>query len=116
VAKKHTMTAESLELVAGRFKVLAEPARLRLLQSLSAGEASVGMLAKALVTTQPNVSKHLRILQDAGLVARRQDGNTVFYSIADPTVFDLCDVVCGSIHDRLASQARLFESGGMRKK
>jgi ArsR family transcriptional regulator len=102
------MTGESLGLVAGRFKVLSEPIRLRLLQSLERGEASVGALAERLGTTQPNVSKHLKILQDAGLVSRRQEGNTAWYSIADPSVFALCDLVCGSLRERLESQAEMF--------
>lgn len=102
------MTGESLGLVAGRFKVLSEPIRLRLLQTLERGEVSVGALAEKLGTTQPNVSKHLKILQEAGLVARRQEGNTAWYAIADPSVFALCDLVCGSLRDRLEAQAGMF--------
>lgn len=103
------MTAESLGLVAGRFKVLAEPLRLRLLQAIERGEMSVGKLAEKLGTTQPNVSKHLKVLQDAGLVARRQEGNTAWYSIADPSVYELCDLVCNSLRDRLEAQAGMFK-------
>ncbi len=110
------MTANSIELVAGRFKVLAEPIRLRMLQALEAGETSVGALAEKMATTQPNVSKHLRILQDAGLVSRRQDGNTAYFSIADPSVFDLCDLVCGSLRERLEAQAEMFRPAGGKKK
>ncbi|MGK2858970.1 MAG: ArsR/SmtB family transcription factor [Thermoanaerobaculia bacterium] len=109
MADHFQMTTESLGLVAGRFKVLAEPLRLRLLQSLERGELSVGKLAESLGTTQPNVSKHLRILQDAGLVARRQEGNTVWYSISDPSVYQLCDLVCNSLRDRLEAQAGMFK-------
>jgi ArsR family transcriptional regulator len=103
------MTTESLGLVAGRFKVLSEPLRLRLLQTMERGELSVGKLAEKLGTTQPNVSKHLKVLQDAGLVARRQEGNTAWYSIADPTVYQLCDLVCSSLRDRLEAQAEMFK-------
>lgn len=108
------MTGESIDLVAGRFKVLAEPVRLRILQSLEPGEKSVGALAEEIETTQPNVSKHLRILQEAGFVARRQEGNTVFYSIADPCVYELCDLVCRSLRDRFAAQAGLFKGNSRR--
>ncbi|MFA6955619.1 MAG: metalloregulator ArsR/SmtB family transcription factor [Thermoanaerobaculia bacterium] len=108
MANHFQMTSASLGLVAGRFKVLSEPIRLRLLQSLERGEASVGALAERLGTTQPNVSKHLKILQEAGLVARRQEGNTAWYAIADPSVFELCDLVCGSLRDRLSAQAEMF--------
>jgi DNA-binding transcriptional ArsR family regulator len=103
------LSPEALELVAARFRVLAEPVRLRLLQRLEQGECSVTELAELLETTQPNVSKHLKLLQAAGFVARRQEKNTAFYSIADPTVFELCDLVCARLHDRLAAQAEAFE-------
>lgn len=99
--KRQPMSPEALALVAARFKVLAEPLRLRILQLLEGGEMSVTAITEATQTTQPNVSKHLKMLQDAGFVARRQEGNTVYYSIADDSVFALCDLVCGSIRDRL---------------
>ena len=110
MAKHFQMTMESLGLVAGRFKVLSEPIRLRLLQALEQGEMSVGALAERLSTTQPNVSKHLKMLQEAGFVARRQDGNTVWYAISDPSVFELCDLVCGSLRERLEAQAGFFRA------
>ena len=111
------LSPEALEMVAARFKVLAEPLRLRILQELEArGEMSVSELTEAVGATQPNVSKHLRILQDQGLVGRRQAGNTVFCFIADPSVLALCDAVCGSLRDRLASQAKVFEAPARKRK
>ena len=95
-AKKKAMTPEALELVAARFKVMAEPLRLRILQELEGGEMSVGDITEAVESTQPNVSKHLKMLQEAGLLGHRQEGNTVYYSIADASVFEICDVVPGS--------------------
>ncbi|MBI1765330.1 MAG: ArsR family transcriptional regulator [Acidobacteria bacterium] len=68
----------------------------------------VSALTEAVESTQPNVSKHLKLMQDAGLLARRQEGNTVYYSIADPTVFDLCEVVCSSLQERFAAHASAF--------
>lgn len=106
--QRRVMSPEALQLVAGRFKVLSDPMRLRLLQYLEAGEASVSVLTEAIESTQPNVSKHLKIMQEAGLVTRRQEGNTVYYSIADPTVFQLCEVVCSSLQDRFAAHANAF--------
>jgi ArsR family transcriptional regulator len=103
--QRQIMSLEALQLVAARFKVLSDPMRLRILQFLEGGETSVSALAEAVESTQPNVSKHLKIMQDAGLLARRQDGNTVYYSIEDPTVFDLCDVVCSSLWERFAAHA-----------
>lgn len=99
---------EALNLVAERFKILSEPLRLRILQALEAGERSVTEITGAVESTQPNVSKHLKTLQDAGLVARRQEGNTVFYAIADESVFALCDVVCTSLKARLTKQSAIF--------
>lgn len=107
-SKRQTMSLEALQLVAARFKVLSDPMRLRILQLLEDGETSVTALAEAVESTQPNVSKHLKILQDAGLLARRQEGNTVYYSISDPTVFELCDVVCSSLQERFTAHASVF--------
>lgn len=102
------MTPEALALVAARFKVLAEPLRLRIIHELQGGEMSVSEITEAIESTQPNVSKHLKMLQDAGLIARRQEGNTVYCSIADKTVFELCDVVCSSLRQRLEAHAGAF--------
>jgi len=109
---RQTMSMEALQLVAARFKVLSDPMRLRILQVLEGGETSVSALTEAVESTQPNVSKHLKTMQDAGLLARRQEGNTVFYSIADPTVFDLCEVVCSSLAERFAAHASAFSGSG----
>jgi len=106
--KKRRMTEEGLAMVAGRFKVLSDPMRLRILQVLEEGERSVSVLAEEVESTQPNVSKHLRILQEAGMLTRRQVGNTVYYAIGDAQVFALCDLVCSSLAERLAAQAKAF--------
>ncbi|MDX2031019.1 MAG: metalloregulator ArsR/SmtB family transcription factor [Blastocatellia bacterium] len=108
---RREMPVEALRLVAARFKVLSDPMRLRMLQELEQGERSVTALTEAVESTQPNVSKHLKMLQEAGLVARRQEGNTVYYSIADATVFELCDVVCGSLQERFEAHASVFAGG-----
>lgn len=94
-----------MPLVAARFKVLSEPLRLSILQALEDGEMSVSEITEAVESSQPNVSKHLKILQDAGLIVRRQEGNTVYYSIDDETVFELCYAVCSSLRERLAAQS-----------
>lgn len=108
--KKHIdMTPEALDLVASRFRVMAEPVRLRILQALEKnGEMSIGKLTEALDLSQPNVSKHVKILIDAGLVSRRQEGNTVFCTICDDSVFELCDVVCSSLRQRLGAQSAVL--------
>lgn len=109
MADHKTMSSEAVSLIAARFKVLSEPLRLQILQYLQNGEASVSGVTRAVNSTQPNISKHLKILQDEGLVVKRQDGNTVYYRIADESVFELCDVVCGSLRDRYSERIAIFD-------
>src|SRR5665213_1852490 len=91
-----TLSGRTLELVARRFRYLGEPFRLRILQSLSRSEKTVTELVEDLDANQPNVSKHLNLLLEGGLVARRKLGTSSIYSIADPLIFTLCDLVCKS--------------------
>ncbi len=102
------MSPEAIGLVAARFKILAEPLRLLILQTLEEGEASVTNITLSVGSTQPNVSKHLKMLQDAGLVSKRQEGNTVYYKIADESVFELCEVVCGSLKEKFSERSAMF--------
>lgn len=102
------LTPEGLNLVAGRFRLLSEPLRLQILNRLQQGETSVSQLAADIGTSQPNVSKHLRLLVEGGLVSRRQDKTSVMVRIADPSVFELCHLVCGSVESRLHAQAKSF--------
>jgi DNA-binding transcriptional ArsR family regulator len=103
------LAPEALQLVAERFRVLAEPQRLRILQILRNGEQNVTELTTNLATTQPNASKHLRLLQEAGFIGRRQAGTSVYYFVTDPSVFELCDVVCTSLYERMAAHARVLQ-------
>jgi len=102
--KKLELSPEAVALVAARFKVMGEPFRLRLILALDRGEKSIGKLAEELGASQPNVSRHIKILHDAGLLSRRQEGSTVLSSVADANVFDLCEVVCSSLRERIAQQ------------
>lgn len=95
------LTPQMIELVAERFRALAEPARLRIMQSLRSGEQTVGELVEATGLGTANVSKHLQILHAAGFVTRRKEGLYVYYGLAGPDVFRLCDIMCG----RLAAEA-----------
>lgn len=90
-----------VELIAHRFRVLSEPARIKLLDALRSGPATVGELADRLGLSQQNTSKHLGVLAAAGVVERTRAGNSVVYAIGDPTVFALCDLVCGALRDRI---------------
>jgi len=101
------LSPEAVEAIAERFRILGEPIRIRILQALEGGEMNVTELVEAVGSSQPNVSKHLRILQESGLVGRRQEGNSVYYAIADRSVIDLCDAVCSSVGETLAARAKL---------
>jgi len=98
----------ALELIAARFRMLAEPMRLRLLNELRDGEKTVSTLVEATGAGQANISKHLSLLADAGMVGRRKEGLNVYYFIADESLFELCDLVCGRLQNELAEKARHF--------
>lgn len=102
--KKKVLTQEAFEMIAARFRVLAEPMRLRILHTLGKSEMSVTELVESTGAGQANISKHLGLLLDAGLVARRKEGLNVFYSVADASIFELCQTVCDSLGERLAAQ------------
>lgn len=106
--KPRPLSDDAIVLIARRFAVLAEPMRLRLIHALFAGEKNVTALVEITGGTQANVSRHLQMLTHAHLVARRKEGMQVFYSIADPTLYKLCDLVCGSLEKTLTKQADAF--------
>lgn len=108
------MSDKMIELIARRFRTLGEPYRLRMLQLLEGSEMSVGDLVAALDGNQPNVSKHLQILYDAGLVSRRREGNRILYSISDPMIFRLCELVCRSETDKSKREFRALNTGAPR--
>lgn len=100
---RFALTPEVLELVANRFKALAEPARLRILNALRDGERTVSELMEETGLGQANASKHLQLLHTLGFVDRRKEGLYVYYSLANEEVFHLCDIMCG----RLAAEAEI---------
>jgi DNA-binding transcriptional ArsR family regulator len=91
-------------------RVIGEPTRIRLLERLREGEATVQELVGSARTGQQNVSKHLGVLLQAGIVGRRKDGVFVSYRIVDETVFDLCEHVCGTIERQLAELGQMFQA------
>ena len=106
----HPLPEELADLIARRFRVIGEPLRVRLLDRLRDDELSVNELAEQLGAGQQNVSKHLAVLADAGVLARRKEGNRVYYRIADESVFALCDQVCGSLDAQLSALIELVGS------
>ena len=101
------MTPGLLALVAERFKALGEPARLAILSRLREGEATVGELIDSTGMGQANVSKHLQLLHALRFVARRKEGLFVYYSLADESVFALCDLMCGRIANETKERGRI---------
>jgi len=102
---------EALEQVAAYFQALSEPTRLQILNLLRSGERNVGELAQLCGYTSANISRHLAVLTQQGLVARESRGTSAYYRIADESVYALCDLVCGSIAlqlDRTAGDRQLF--------
>jgi DNA-binding transcriptional ArsR family regulator len=102
------MSPELIMLVAERFKALAEPARLQLLDALCEGELTVSELVERTGLGQANVSKHLQLLTAHGFVRRRKDGLFACYSLADAHVLRLCDIMCGRIEVEAEARHQLF--------
>ncbi len=100
-----------VELIAQRFRVIGEPMRIKLLDRLRDGSATVSELVEALGASQQNVSKHLGVLHQAGIVSRAKEGTSVRYAIADDTVFALCEQVCGGLRDQLAERGGILSGG-----
>lgn len=95
--KLSPLSDKMIDTVARQFRVLGEPQRLRILQLLEAGPKTVNEVVEVLGSSQPNISRHLYSLFEAGLVARRRAGTQTVYSIGDPLVFRLCSLVCDSV-------------------
>lgn len=101
--KRFDLDDNALELIAMRFRILGERMRLKLLHALDDREMTVAQLVEATGAGQANVSKHLSVLATAGVVSRRKDGLNTYYRVADDTIFGLCEVVCSSLGEQLAS-------------
>ncbi len=103
----HPFPDALVELIARRFRAIGEPMRVKLLDRLRDGEATVHELTDATGASQQNVSKHLGILYDAGVVSRRKAGNQVFYRVVDQGVFQLCESVCGGVERQVRELSAL---------
>lgn len=107
MALPHPLPEPVVDLIARRFRVLGEPMRIRILDRLRDGEASVYALTEALGTSQQNVSKHLGVLYEAGVLGRRKKGTQTLYVIADDSVLELCEQVCGGLQRQFSDLAAL---------
>jgi DNA-binding transcriptional ArsR family regulator len=104
----HPLPDALVELIAERFRVIGEPMRIRLLDALRDGPLTVNELTEALGASQQNVSKHVGVLARAGIVGREKDGNRVRCFIADASVFELCELVCGGMRRQVGELDRLL--------
>jgi DNA-binding transcriptional ArsR family regulator len=108
---KKELSPLALELIAARFRALSEPMRLRLLNLLMGGEKTVGQLVDATGSSQANVSKHLSVLREAGMIAMRKEGLSSYCFIADPIVNELCEMMCSRLREEMESKVQAFDAG-----
>ena len=108
------LPTEAMQEVAPYFQALSEPTRLKILNLLREGERNVGELAQLCGFTAANISRHLTLLTKHGLVARESRGTSVYYRIADESIYALCDLVCGNISrqmERTTKKRQAFTAG-----
>lgn len=105
------LSPEVLELISERFRVLAEPTRLVILTVLLDGERTVSELVEETGLNQANVSKHLGILRSSDFVERRKEGLYAYYSVIDPSVSELCDIMCRRLEARAEEQSAILATG-----
>ncbi|MBI4695843.1 MAG: helix-turn-helix transcriptional regulator [Gammaproteobacteria bacterium] len=99
----------ALERVAEFFRAFAVPMRLKILNALRDGPRNVGDLTAEFGCSQANVSKHLAVLAQNGLIAKEAQGTSAYYRIVDPRIYQLCDLVCGHIGQHVADQAAVLD-------
>lgn len=99
----------ALELIATRFRALGEPMRLRILNMLMEGDKTVGQLVAATSSSQANISKHLALLRDAGMIGMRKEGLSTFCHIADPIVGELCEMMCSRLRNEMEVRASAID-------
>jgi DNA-binding transcriptional ArsR family regulator len=108
---KEELNDDALAMIATRFRILADPMRLKILHTLGEREMNVTDLVEATGAGQANVSKHLGVMLEAEIVARRKDGLNSYYKIADETIFELCDVVCGRLKKQVENKRKALTGG-----
>jgi DNA-binding transcriptional ArsR family regulator len=111
VSIPHPLPEPLVELIAQRFRVIGEPMRIRLLDALRDGPLTINELTEFLGATQQNVSKHVGVLSQAGIVGREKDGTRVRCFIADDSVFELCEMVCGGLRQQVTELDQLLSGG-----
>lgn len=107
-----TLDDRAMQHVANYFRALSEPLRLKILNALRARAHNVGELTELCECSQANVSKHLSLLAQAGIVERENRGTSAYYRIADARIYEMCDLVCGQLAEHFAGQAALHAGVG----
>jgi DNA-binding transcriptional ArsR family regulator len=103
-----SLSPMQLRVIAERFKALAEPSRLEILQALRTGERTVSGILEATGLGQANVSKHLQMLHAGGFVERRKEGVSTVYRLADGDVLKLCELMCGRLEKEAVARRKVF--------
>lgn len=106
---KLNLSKELLSVVADYFKILAEPVRLQILWKIGKQEMSVSEIVDGIDTKQPNVSKHLKVMHEAGILKKRPLKNLALYSVSDPNIFPLCDIVCGALNEQTKNRTKIMK-------
>jgi DNA-binding transcriptional ArsR family regulator len=107
--KRNQPDLETLASVADYFKVLSETSRLQILHHLRSHPMNVMELCEATGLGQANLSKHLKVLTQAGILSRQPKGTSAYYEIVDPAVFEFCDLACDRIHERILKQTKALK-------
>jgi DNA-binding transcriptional ArsR family regulator len=115
MATLNGLPTEVMQQVAEYFNILSEPMRLKILSLLQDDEKCVQELVEATQTSQANVSKHLKVMLQAGILSRRTEGTSAYYSVEDPLIFELCHLVCNRLASRIEEQALQFRNFSLAK-
>lgn len=99
---------DTLGKIAEILKVMSEPMRLKILQSLHEGEQSVSEILNTTEGHQANISKHLGILRRMGLVACRKDGLNVYYRLSDESIFEICNCICEYLRRKILKDQKML--------
>ena len=108
------MDQKVYELHAEICKIFTSPKRLEIIDNLREGERSVSQLSESLKTSQSNVSQHLAILREKGVIAPRKEGSTTYYRIANPKILDACRLMREVLFERLEKDRKIAESAAKR--
>ncbi len=90
-------------------KTLADPKRLRIISVLRDGEMTVGEMVRALGLRQANLSQHLMLLRERGVVTTRRQGLNVYYSLSSPKIVQACELMREVLAEHLARSAQLSQ-------